>query len=383
MKVQMNIIQLINCFNNMQRIISNKNVNDVYKYIQFVFMDGILYLYTSNGIQHAKVIYGDVEHAENVQYFIEFNLLNKFIKSLDKEEIVEFNFLKNKLSIEIESNKYNFSYYISDIDFDKIFKSLDVSDNKILEIEAFELSNIIYKLSPCINTETTNSKYKGIYYNGDFASTDSFSCSLVITDNNINDEVFIAYDGIKILSNILKSDEKKVSLYNMPNYVIAKTNNSSFILNKLTTIFPKYKVALSKIGKHDNFFTVETSEFTKLCKRMILFSDKTTIKKVCELIIEDNVVRMKTELNNSSDGGKEAECIVPTNYVKSTGNISFLVDIVKLSQYVSVALSNTVTITYALDVGPGSPFAIKSEKDEFTGHEGVIHIEGVLTKRKI
>jgi len=381
MKVQLQIERLNECFNNITKIISRKNVFNVYKHVDFVFKDGVLYFYASNGTQHIKIVYGTVEHSENTHYFLEFDLVHKFIKSLD-EEVLEFNFSKNKLLIEINKNKYNFSYFLES-SFEHTFSSLDGEGTKLFELNSYELSNIIYKLSPCILTEATNSKYKGIYYNGDFVTTDISSCSVVLFKEKIDTGIFIAYEGVNILSNILKSETETVTVYDMPNYIIAKTTDSTFILTKLSTNFPNYKVALSKIEKHDNFFIVDSINFIKICKRMLLFSDTNLVKKICELHIENDVVMLRTNSNSTSEGGKEAESILPTTYVKTTGTVSFLIDIQKVIQYATTAMSEKITISYSLDVGPGSPFAIKGTIDSVTGFENIIHIEGVLTKRKL
>jgi hypothetical protein len=335
---------------------TDKSPKDVaYKSIQFVFKNNELILYTYNGTNFCRAMYGSL-NMDNFSFFIEYEPFYKLVSSA-KEDIISLDITKTDITFKGGKSKYKIQYIITQSDFSYVFVVVDHMkvNMAILKSEDFDKQSSILRLTlPKQNDEFKN--LQGIYFDGSFAATDMKSLAIDHYTDKVDTPIFIAFDSFIIISKLLQEKNTILTLSLFKNSLVAESGTSTYILTLLSDTFPNHRSILNRVNKHMYSVTMNTHELLDVCKKLVSFTDSD----------RSNFGRLQFNQNNliitassETKSGEETIDIINSNI---TTEIKMSVNLVKLSIILSRIKNNTVTITFS---DSHSEYAIVNNKSVY------------------
>jgi len=339
MEITLDKMKLSTTLSFLDKVIKKKDVSEVYKNCQFKFENNSLTLYACGGQYVVKSSYGRIG-ATNMSCLVEYDALNKLIPLLDNDEII-FKFNSDNMVIFDGGNEYTFQYFVEG-DFANIIDSLSlqVSSEPIVVIDVSELEKINKFVYPCIDT-TKNATLCGVFYDGNFVTTDIKSCAIYHYDEKESDDtIFIPKDGFDIISTLSEKD-LTFSFHHSENIVIAQSENVSYLIPLMSAKFPSYKPLVEHVSKYKNQVRIDKGKFVKSCSKLLAFSTSmfSAVNKA-DFEIND-IINMKA----GSDRKRAIEELAPIES-NSNGKVGFSVNVAQLLSQVSKIDESEITLKY-------------------------------------
>ena len=367
--------KLQTCLNSLSKVMSrNKKATNVgYKNVQFFLKDNILSLYAFDGIHFISSLYGEIESADN-SFMVEYDTINNLISLSDTEE-VEFKFDDTSLKIVSGKSKYKLQFSTAG-DF-KYYLDIAEEKEQVLLITS-TVENILAMISftsPIINN-SVQERFKGIYFDGNFASTDGSGFALFPFVENADGKFFTSKESFSLISSISK--EAIIDIFISDVQISIKSSFNTLILPMQIIEFPNYTNIITKIKKYIHYFTVNKTDFIKVLSRVKLFSDESIISHG---LFKIGMTQVSITANSST---KECEEIIPTiaiNSIDLEKDIEILIDLGRFSDYISTIPSETINIYFTDTQGKTQQIYIigKSEEDKPLP----FYIETTLVKRNL
>jgi hypothetical protein len=374
--MKLNRKKLQTCLNSLSKVMArNKKATNVgYKNVQFFLKDNVLSLYALDGIHFISSLYGDMESADNT-FMVEYDTLNNLISLSDTEE-VEFKFDDTSLKIVSGKSKYKLQFSTTG-DFKYFLDNAENEEQKLLITSTVEnILAMITFISPIINN-SVQERFKGIYFDGNFASTDGSGFALYPFVDEAEGKFFTSKESFSLISSIAK--DATIDIFTTPSQIVVKSQFNTLILPTQVLEFPNYNTVITKIKKYVNYFTVNKIEFTKVLSRVKLFSDESIISHG---LFKINKTQVSISANSSN---KECEEVIPTTTINIVEDIEkdieILIDLKRFVDYISTTPSEIIDIYFIDTQGKPSQIYIAGKKEE--NIKLPFYVETSLLKRNL
>lgn len=366
--MKLNRKKLQTCLNSLSKVMArNKKATNVgYKNVQFYLKDNVLSLYALDGIHFISSLYGEIESADNT-FMVEYDTLNNLISLSDTEE-VEFKF--DDTSLKIVSGKSKYKLQFSTIgDFKYYLDNAEAEEQALLITNTVEnILAMITFISPIINN-SVQERFKGIYFDGNFASTDGSGFALYPFVDSTESKFFTSKESFSLVSSMPK--EATIDIFTTHSQIIIKSPFNILILPTNAMEFPNYNTVVTKIKKYTKYFTVSKADFIKVLSRVKLFSDESIISHG---LFKINATQVFISANSSN---KECEEIIPTTAIDTFENdVEILIDLRRFIDYITTIPSEIINIYFTDSAGRPMQIYIKGSCEP-------IYIETSLLKRNL
>lgn len=353
MNVSFDKIELKRCFGYLSKIAvrTKKASNEAYKNIQFLFKDNQLHLYSMDGEYLIKVLYGDVNFKDS-SYMIEYLTLNNLINLID-DDTINMDFEEDKIFINTKDNKYtlqcrgesDFSYILSELKDDIVHE---------VTMSILDISNAVHFVSACISGETVSSRYRGVFFDGNFVTTDESSLAIFPSYNEDPGKFFITKDGALILASFPKED--RMTLKCTSSHLIVENEKVVLMLPQLVAEFANYNSVLSRIKSYEYSIKIDRETLLKTCSRLFLFTDTYVRQSATFNISPEGVV-----IESQSETKQASENLIIKEMNTSQEHINFSINIKKLQELVASTTGDVLTLKYTDDMNTRNPLVIESE----------------------
>ena len=318
--------------------------------LQFFICSGKLTLIGFDGSSGIRYEMGNVE-MDDFSATIEYATFDQVVLFTDAHEMT-FYFEDTKLKLICGKSKYNFKYL--PITYDTCFSYVTDGDSW-LQISPAEMNKMFKYTSHYSSTDENMYFLRGIYYDGNFASTDAKSVCIYPFKDAINKGYILpkqTYERIIAFPN----KDKVFSFYDSGSAIVYKTEGIECFTQALTGKFPNYKQVLDKSVNNTLFIEVPTKVLANACERLVPFNDPKELHKA-NVIISPQTITLSTCTAEKDREGIEEIALVSTNVTKDVG---FILNLKKLLVIMATATTETVKITFQENLST----PIKFETDE-------------------
>src|SRR5271157_3273954 len=162
-----------------------------YKCVQFLVKNEELILYSCDGSQLCEIKMGKFSGIENFSKMVELFSINDVVQ-LSKSDNIKLTFKDKQLIVSDDTGEYKVPYG-EDHDFSYIVTSagVDYLNCKLLDVEPQYLKEILMFLSACLPIRGEYTQYRGVYFDGNFVTTNALSCAVYKYGDAIKEPIFI------------------------------------------------------------------------------------------------------------------------------------------------------------------------------------------------
>lgn len=337
MQVQISARELEDCLIYIHKaVVRTKSVISSSIGVQFLFKDGILRLYSSNGVQPCEVTFGAIA-CSNFNCVLEFSVLYKIV-SLSESGMLELTFESDSLSIVSGKNEYNL-VYLTERDYSLLINDVKVEDTPIAEIPIAELRKAVLFLSMCMPSTAMYSHFRGVNFDGNLAATNTHGFAYYTMNLTIAEPLFIAIESFNLLAGMEIADDT-ILLHKNGNRVIASVGRARYFISLMANTFPKYDRIIQRLNKHTHTVNIPKDLFLKACKKLSSFTDADRKNAV---FITVNAEEVSLAARAETRKGKEVIAVETENI---SNEVSFSVNLVDILGYATRVSDTIVRLSF-------------------------------------
>lgn len=289
-----------------QTVGSTKSIQLHVADLQLLFEKKKLYLYTFDGNNFSETLFGDVDCLD-FSCTVNFDLMNKTVLQSSEEEI-KLSIENNSLILSDSESEYRMQVG-HNFNNSNMFRPLDTSFAKPLKLELSRMRSILAFVGACLPTPADLNHLKGVYFDGNFVTTDTRKLALFPYSDPIPNSVFLSNLAMELLTS-LSDIHESAQLYCSKNRCVVILDNAKYILSVMAKDFPGYKKATDRLESHEFIIDINRDELRKKCKRLLPFADSRK-KGTANLFISKDKLRI--EVISEVKRGKESMSIITKN----------------------------------------------------------------------
>lgn len=304
--------------------------------VEFLFRGGKLYFYTHDGMHFSQVCFGDVPAVE-AKCYLEFSPLADIV-SLSKDPEIEMEFSSGSVLIKSGSSEYTMQF-VNGNDMSFMFRDFNPDDKPIVEVPVTDFKNIEAFLTPCVPAVGIRAEFRGVFYDGNFVSSDGSSLAFRWYANTKSKHtLFMSVDSFHLLT-ILAITGETAKFYEVGNKCIVRIGPADYVITLMASKFPKYEKFTEKTRNHKYKAFVPKEQLKTVCKKLTNFVGD--VKKAILLTFDADSLTIQA--SNENRKGKE---IIPVRTEGGPKNVSFAVNLEKLTEFVARILIDEPIITF-------------------------------------
>ncbi len=344
MKVSLDVAQLRNCLHPIVKVTKKlaKGVDASYNQALFEFSNNVLTLFGTDGSYAVRAEYGKLESVENCVYLVEAAAFYSML-TRPHSTTIELNFTEKELLVDDNGNKYHFSYYGGVHTHQALFTVQSTQEDKLIfEITPTEFGKVVQFLLPDMAKDVARSYLTGIYYDGNFVSTDSTACG-VVPFNNSKNTIFLLRDGLDLVSSLPAADVP-CKIYESVNVVKVISESIMLLMPQVSKTFPDYTV-ITKAGSGYPFqYVFNKGDLYNIIQKLIPFADMHH-RFVSQFIFNPNGTLQITVESVGSKKGNET--LAATECAPVAQSMKLLVSLEYISGILGTIEEDTVCIRFS------------------------------------
>lgn len=257
----------------------------------------------------------DQNTQEEVDFCISAHMLYNTIKEIKNEDIVSFEYHKEKGKCIISTNNGNYTIKTKDakefpVTFTYNAEDFDNNDRIVFNTLDF-YSAIDFSQSFC-SVDEFKPNMRGIFIdNNALVATDAHALAKYHINNNDDKQIteIINTEALQLLKPIIANRNDEFYIIKQTNEIIFEYDDFVIITKKINEKFPDYKNIIPDLNKY-SVFCLSTSLLTNAVKRVGLYVDKSNSGRVIELKTNYDKILIKADDNPNGNNAEEyVDCI--------------------------------------------------------------------------